>query len=115
MNYKFGAYLIIPFKYSMDILNPCADCEGLQKYELLTMDINENIKNMFNNDETQSIGNVYKIDKQYMFSHFNGGSYDHCVVIDKEDSHKWFWHSGMHRSAEPYGIIVHCGEESLLP
>ena len=89
MNYKFGAYLIIPFKYSMDILNPCADCKGLQKYELLTMDINENIKNMFNNNETQSIGNVYKIDKQYMLSHFNGGSYDHCVVIDKEESHQF--------------------------
>lgn len=90
MNFKFGAYLIIPFKYSEEIDIACMECEELQKYTLKTMDINENIKNMFNGDGMQSVGSVYKIARQSLISHLvTDSGYTHCTVTGKEESYNF--------------------------
>lgn len=88
MNSKFGAYLIIPFKYSEDIESLEINTKELQRYKLDTMDINENIKNMFSDNETQSIGEVYKISKETLVSHIKKDfNYSHCMVSEMNESY----------------------------
>ncbi|MBE6749913.1 MAG: hypothetical protein E7560_01955 [Ruminococcaceae bacterium] len=88
MNYKFGAYLIIPLKYSKEIQDLCLNGNELQRYTLQTMDINENIKNMFNCDGIQSVGCVYKLLKESLISHLNP-DLDYFTVEDNGEAHKF--------------------------
>ncbi len=88
MNFKFGAFLIIPFKYSEEIEESVLLSEGLEKYKLETMDINENVKNMFNLDGIQSIGSVYKVSGEIPRSYFKEGlAAAYCTVTHKEESY----------------------------
>ena len=84
MNYKYGGYLIVPFKYSNEV-----ELSGeLQKWKLQTMDINENIKNMFNGVQERSVGAVYRIEKSALISHLCGESgYSHCMVQEQQSSY----------------------------
>lgn len=84
MNYKYGAYLIIPFKYSDPFENFSADPDKLHLCKLQTMDINENVKNMFNGARERSVGAVYKIEKNALFSYLlKDGGYSYCEVAEQ--------------------------------
>lgn len=86
MNYKYGAYLIVPFKYS-DTVDMT---DRLQLHKLQTMDINENIKNMFNGERERSVGAVYKIEKNTLISYLCGeDGYSHCEVAEQGVSHSF--------------------------
>ena len=90
MNYKYGAYLIIPFKYSGEFASVCAGLDALQMYKLETMDINESVKNMFNGAQERSIGEVYKIGKKTLVSHLcEEGDYSCCQVEEQTDTYSF--------------------------
>ncbi|MBR5011441.1 MAG: hypothetical protein IKY12_02680 [Clostridia bacterium] len=61
MQVKFGAYLVIPLKYEAEKEYAEKLSATYPRYELTTMDISENVKNMFNSEGDQSIGSVFKI------------------------------------------------------
>ena len=94
MNFKFGAYLIVPFKYSHLLDMPVIDGEGIERYPITTMDINENIKQMFHDNCGYTVGTVYKIAPKMMLSplirsldyhHFTvseGGQSGHFNILD---------------------------------
>ena len=87
MNFKFGAYLIIPLKYSQQIDMPVVSGDGVERYPITTMDINENIKQMFNGEKGNSVGVVYKISAGRMLAALdNAKDYKHCLVSEDEES-----------------------------
>ena len=61
MQCRYGSFLIIPLKYSVTGTTQGKRWEQYQRISLTTMDINENVKNMFNTDTVSSIGSVYRI------------------------------------------------------
>lgn len=90
MNYQYGAYLIVPFKYTDHILKPYAETEGLKLCKLQTMDINESVKNMFDGEQDRSIAAVYKIEKDTLVSRLcNNSSYGHCEVVEQAQCHSF--------------------------
>lgn len=88
MNYKFGSYLIIPFKYSGEMKELPLENNDLEKHKLQTMDINENIKNMFNCNGIQSVGSVYKISEKALVSSLDSDC-DYCIVKDEGKAHEF--------------------------
>lgn len=102
MRVKFGAYLILPLKYEdkeFPAEMPEPQCE---KYPLKTMDINENVKNMFNGDGEQAIGKVYRVSRETLISHLCGTEgYGQCQVcsegmrypFDILDSYLYIFHT----------------------
>lgn len=61
MQCKYGNFLIIPLKYSLTGTSLQKRWEQYERIALTTMDIHENVKNMFNTDTVSSIGSVYRI------------------------------------------------------
>ncbi len=87
MNYKYGAYLIVPFRYSGEY--EAAEA-ALQMYKLQTMDINENIKNMFDGSQDRSVGTVYKIEKNALISYLcEDDCYSHCEVAEQAERYSF--------------------------
>lgn len=87
MNFKFGAYLIVPFKYSHLLEMPVVAGNGIERYPLTTMDINENIKQMFNDDCGYNVGTVYKIAPDAMLSPLvQSFDYQHFTVSEGGES-----------------------------
>lgn len=86
MNYKYGAYLIVPFKHSGDYIAT----DTLQRYKLQTMDINESVKNMFDGTQERSIGGVYKIEKNALISYLcEEGGYSHCEAEEQTECYSF--------------------------
>lgn len=61
---RYGGFLIIPLKYSLSGTDRDKAWKQCQRIMLTTMDVNENIKNMFNTDTTSSIGSVYRVPQE---------------------------------------------------
>ncbi len=90
MNFKFGAYLIVPFKYSQMVDMPIISGSGIEQCPITTMDINENIKQMFNGEQGDSVGTVYKIVAETMRTSLdNGAGYEHCMVSEGEEAYRF--------------------------
>jgi len=80
MGTKFGSYLIFQLKYD-DTKDVVKNLQArFEQYPVNTMDINENVKNMFNGGD-QSVSSVYKLSRQDLISCFaDAGSYRQCYI-----------------------------------
>lgn len=90
MHIKFGAYLILQLKY--DDKKVCYEAlnSSFKPFCVQTMDINENVKNMFDGKGEHSIGNAYCVPKEYLASDLQSDStYSHCRVTDSEGAYQF--------------------------
>ena len=74
MQCRYGSFLVIPLKYSATGTTQGKRWEQYQRISLTTMDINENVKNMFNTDTVSSIGSVYRIPEKRILQALSEGT-----------------------------------------
>ena len=74
MQCRYGSFLVIPLKYSVTGTTQGKRWEQYQRISLTTMDINENVKNMFNTDTVSSIGSVYRIPEKRILQALSEGT-----------------------------------------
>ena len=68
---KFGSYIIIPVKYENEELREAMLQERIEAYPVSTMDVNENVKEMFNGSHNAS-GSCYKVKREDLCAAFDG-------------------------------------------
>lgn len=75
--YKLGGFLVIPLKYKTEKFSMEKLQKNFRRVRLETMDINENIKDMFNSDGGSAIGSVYHIPRSFLLQHLEG---ENCLL-----------------------------------
>ena len=68
---KFGSYIIIPLKYEKEEFREEMLKERFEAYPVSTMDVNENVKEMFNGSHNAS-GSCYKVKREDLCAAFDG-------------------------------------------
>ena len=68
---KFGSYIIIPLKYEKEEFREEILKERFEAYPVSTMDVNENVKEMFNGSHNAS-GSCYKVKREDLCAVFDG-------------------------------------------
>ena len=68
---KFGSYIIIPLKYEKEEFREEILKERFEAYPVSTMDVNENVKEMFNGSHNAS-GSCYKVKREDLCAAFDG-------------------------------------------
>ena len=78
---KYGAYLIVPFKYDEDTLNLSLLEELCPRAMVETMDLTENIKAMYNTAGDMAVGSVHPVKRRLLVEALCGSDhYKGCSV-----------------------------------